>query len=282
MSACSAPARTQLGDLGLWFLSDGHFRPKPCYFGAAAEGSAHRSLFEPGGSLADLPIGAFLIVPPGNRVILVDAGLGPLPGSRVCYDCFGFSGGELPGQLAATGVQGSDVTDLVITHLHIDHHGWLTRPNAAALSFPRARIWLGLDDYDYFVTGRHPSMAEADRDRLTGLMNEGRLDLVRDADVTREVMLRHSPGHTPGHLTVEVRSGPDRMLLLGDAMTCPHQLAEPGWHSLGDVDPALAAMTRQALWRELAQPGTTGVGAHFPRLSPGRVAADGPGWQNQV
>jgi glyoxylase-like metal-dependent hydrolase (beta-lactamase superfamily II) len=263
----------RIGELGLTFLSDGHFYPRPCYFGPAAAGQS--ALFEPPGPLADLPLGAFLISTSGDRLILVDAGLGPPPGDQACYECFRFSGGELPGQLAAAGVRGPDITDLVITHLHADHHGWLTRPNAA-LAFPRARVWLGRDDYDYFVTGRHASMSEADRDFLTGLVREGRTELVRDAGLTRGVALRHSPGHTPGHLTVEVRSGAERVILLGDAMTCPHQLAEPAWHSLGDVDPALALMTRDALWRELAQPDTVGVGSHFPGLAPGRV--DGWTW----
>jgi glyoxylase-like metal-dependent hydrolase (beta-lactamase superfamily II) len=258
------------GELRLTFLSDGHFYPRPCYFGAAAGKPAHRSLFEPGGQLADLPLGVFAITTPGGRLILVDAGLGPPPGDRESYECFRFAGGELPGQLAAAGVRGAEVTDLVITHLHADHHGWLTRPNAT-LAFPRARVWLGRDDYDYFVTGRHESMSEADRDCLTGLVREGRVELVRDAGLTRGVTLRHSPGHTPGHLTVEVRSGAERVILLGDAMTCPHQLAEPEWHSLGDVDPVLALTTRNALWRELEQPETVGVGSHFPGLGAGRV-----------
>ena len=44
-------------------------------------------------------------------------------------------------------------------------------------------------------------------------------------------------------------------------------------HSMGDVDPELAARTRERLWRELADGRTIGVGAHFPELRPGRVAS---------
>jgi hypothetical protein len=56
------------------------------------------------------------------------------------------------------------------------------------------------------------------------------------------------------------------VILLGDAITAPEQLAEPGWHSMGDVDARLAEQTRRALCDLLATPGTTGVGAHFPEL----------------
>lgn len=80
-----------------------------------------------------------------------------------------------------------------------------------------------------------------------------------------------APGHTPGHLCVVLSSGAQGALLLGDAITCPVQLDEPAWHSLGDVDPALAGRTRERLWRELEDDRTAGAGAHFPGLQFGRV-----------
>jgi hypothetical protein len=59
------------------------------------------------------------------------------------------------------------------------------------------------------------------------------------------------------------------------------QLDEPGWHSFGDVDAELAERTRQHLWREPEAPRVRGVGAHFPELRLGFVAAgDGRRWTN--
>jgi glyoxylase-like metal-dependent hydrolase (beta-lactamase superfamily II) len=70
---------------------------------------------------------------------------------------------------------------------------------------------------------------------------------------------------------VSLQSDGERFLLLGDAVTHPGQLSEPGWHSMGDVDAALAEHSRESLLRRLAEPGTSGVGAHFPELRHGRV-----------
>ena len=84
-----------------------------------------------------------------------------------------------------------------------------------------------------------------------------------------------TPGHTPGHLCVSVTSGDKRLLLLGDAITCPVQLAEPGWRSLGNVAPARADRTRRGLWSEPGAERTSGVRAHFPQLARGSVI--GPG-----
>lgn len=93
----------------------------------------------------------------------------------------------------------------------------------------------------------------------------------RDTTIASGITALLAPGHTPGHLCVVLSSGQERALLLGDASTCPLQLDEPAWHSMGDVDPALAARTRERLWRELEDGHAIGTGAHFPELRFGRV-----------
>ena len=54
-----------------------------------------------------------------------------------------------------------------------------------------------------------------------------------------------------------------------DIVCCPVQLLEPEWAAISDVDPALAALTRENVQRELE--GASVAGAHFPGLSLGRV-----------
>lgn len=71
-------------------------------------------------------------------------------------------------------------------------------------------------------------------------------------------------------------SGQERALLLGEAITCPLQLDEPAWHSMGDVVPALAARTRERLWRELEDGHTAGTGAHFPECGLGKCCVVAP------
>jgi hypothetical protein len=63
----------------------------------------------------------------------------------------------------------------------------------------------------------------------------------------------------------------DAQRALGDAITCPVQLDEPTWHSIGDIDPDPANRTRGRLWRELEGEDVAGAGARFPELRFGRV-----------
>jgi glyoxylase-like metal-dependent hydrolase (beta-lactamase superfamily II) len=250
----------QIGEIRVDAISDGTFTVHPKYFGdAVAEGA--RPEFFGRDNLAWLPIGCFLIRT-GERTILVDAGLGPdqdeLPhGMRLV-------GGQLFVGLGALGVGTGDITDVVITHFHTDHVGWLFDLGSEPV-FPNAMIWYGAADWDYFVNGpgdirphiRDGFLTHPDRQH----------PLTHDATVAGGVSAVLTPGHTPGHLCLEIASGNESLLLLGDAITCPIQLSEPSWHSYGDIDPSTARRTRQTLWQRLES--IPGVGAHFPALSAG-------------
>lgn len=253
----------RVGEISLHPVADGSFVARPGYFGAHVAPDAHPELFSRHGA-AWLPIGCFLLRT-GDRVVLLDAGLGPM------HEEFGdgmlLVGGQLLTGLRALDVVPSQVTDVVCTHLHTDHVGWLF-DLAGAPVFPYATIWFGTGDFEHFVTGAGDMQPHI----RSGFTEGSRLRPVdQDLTVAPGVTILRTPGHTPGHLCVVVSSGTSRALLLGDAITCPLQLDEPTWHSMSDVDPALADRTRELLWRELAQDGTVGAGAHFPDLRFGRV-----------
>jgi glyoxylase-like metal-dependent hydrolase (beta-lactamase superfamily II) len=149
----------------------------------------------------------------------------------------------LPGALAALGVRSDEVDTVVCSHPHLDHVGWLVHDGRPF--FPNATVRYGSGDWDQFVAG-----ADA-------------------AGVTA----RHTPGHTLGHYCLVLSSGDRRAFVLGDAVECPLQLEEPDFYTLSDVDPALAARSRESLWRELEGTADLVGGAHFPGLQLGRVLA---------
>ena len=148
----------EVGNIVLSAISDGTFVARPGYFGDDAAAEGHGDLFDRRGQ-AWLPIGCFLIRS-GDRYVPVDAGMGPTESSAGDENgpCRLF-GGQLTVGLRALGVERDEVTDVVCTHLHPDHVGWLfdleSRP-----SFPRATIWFGAGDWRYFVEGRHAPLIQ--------------------------------------------------------------------------------------------------------------------------
>jgi glyoxylase-like metal-dependent hydrolase (beta-lactamase superfamily II) len=265
-----------IGDIDIHPLTDGTFRASPAYFGDHARPDGHEDLFTRD-RMAWLPIGCFL-VRTGDRTVLVDAGMGPAmrdDGPRRLL-----VGGQLLLGLRAAGVSPSDVTDVVCTHLHADHCGWLFDADAAPV-FAQAAIWFGAHDWDHFVTNPDVWMFDHIRNGFRAAGERGgRLRPVdHDTTVAPGVTVTMTPGHTPGHLSVIVASRGRRALLLGDAIICPVQLDEPTWRSIGDVDPGLAQRVRERLFRELEDGTTLAAGAHFPELRFGRVlAGQGKRW----
>jgi glyoxylase-like metal-dependent hydrolase (beta-lactamase superfamily II) len=83
-----------------------------------------------------------------GRVILVDAGMGTKwePKGRDIYALEADAPDPLEHALAQRGLTLGQVTDVIITHLHFDHAGGLTRrePESGALvpTFPQARHWV--------------------------------------------------------------------------------------------------------------------------------------------
>jgi glyoxylase-like metal-dependent hydrolase (beta-lactamase superfamily II) len=258
----------QIGEVQLSVVSDGTFVARPAYFGADVEPERRPDVFPHGGA-AWLPIGCFVVRAPG-RTILVDAGLGP--DMQRLPDDMHLVGGQLPTGLRAAGVARDEITDVVCTHLHADHVGWLFDEESEPV-FPAATIWFGAADARHFVDGPGEMAEHIARGfrRCAGTAALRPLD--QDTAIVPGVQVIMAPGHTPGHLCLALGSTTERVLLLGDAITCPVQLEEPTWHSMGDVDPELADRTRARLWRELADGRTSGVGAHFPELRFGRVSS---------
>jgi glyoxylase-like metal-dependent hydrolase (beta-lactamase superfamily II) len=279
----------ELDSLRIWALADGTFRPRPWYFAPDAASSREASRFEPGGDMEVLPIGCFAVEGVPRRTILVDAGLGTGrsrarsndPSDDAVYGLL--EGGLLPEQLSRAGIDPDAITDVVLTHLHSDHVGWLADPSFAS----NARVWVSRLDLAHFerllrapatradVSEDEHRIARRGVDAVLERRAAGRVSYGDDGWVAPGVRLLPSPGHTPGHLAVAIGSGERGALLLGDAFTAPVQFAQPSWHSIGDVDVEQADRTRRRLVGELEQAGVVANGCHFPGLAWGTL--DGRG-----
>jgi glyoxylase-like metal-dependent hydrolase (beta-lactamase superfamily II) len=249
----------QIGEIELTPLSDGVCKMSQQFY-VGLDFSRHQELLADDGKV-HIPVGCFLLRC-GDTTVLVDAGLGAI-------DVGWATGGELPGALSRAGVEPSDIDLVVCSHLHIDHIGWLVVDDKPF--FPNAVVRYGEADWEQFVSG-----AETDsrgRHIMEVLASVDRLDPLHGdmAAIAPGLTGRHTPGHTLGHYGFVVSSGDARAILLGDAVECPLQLEEPDFYALSDVDPKLAARTREALWRELEGTNTLMTAAHFPGLEFGRV-----------
>jgi len=92
--------------------------------------------------------------------------------------------------------------------------------------------------------------------------------------LTEEVSLFPTPGHTPGHVAVSIRSKDKQAIITGDLMHNPVQIADPNICSNLDVDKAAALETRRAFIGKHVDKDILVLGTHFPTPSGGHIVRD--------
>jgi glyoxylase-like metal-dependent hydrolase (beta-lactamase superfamily II) len=218
-----------------------------------------------------------VMVRSGGKTILIDAGLGSDPNLHLPR------AGQLIKRLAAAGIDLASVTDLVLTHLHMDHIGGLLVDGVKEQLRKDLRIHVAAAEVkfweapDFSRTAMPEGFPDALRSTAKRFVKEYGSQL-RPFDDEHEiapgVIARRTGGHTPGHSVVRMASGGDALTFAGDAVFAVG-FEQPDWHNGFEHDPEEAARVRIRLLRQLAETGEMLVATHLPFPSVGRVAADG-------
>ena len=110
-------------------------------------------------------------------------------------------------------------------------------------------------------------------------MEAGQAVLVdSDHEMDHGISLEPAPGHTPGNVVVNLRSGNAKAVLSGDVIHHPLQLVRPEWSSRACEDQAQSAATRQALIERCCETDTLVAPAHFAAPSTGHIFRRGDGF----
>lgn len=218
-----------------------------------------------------------VVVRSGGRTVLIDAGMGEE------YPDVPKAGGLLAARLEAAGIDPAALTDVVITHLHVDHVGGLLadalrrrlRPDVAIhLASAEVEFWASPDfSRNSFPPGMPEVLRSAARRFLALYKNQLRT-FEEQHEVAPGVLVCRTGGHTPGHSVVRLASGSERLTFLGDAVF-PDHFDRPDWYNAFDHDPEDAVRVRVGLLKELAATREPLVAAHLSFPSVGRVAVAG-------
>ena len=87
--------------------------------------------------------------------------------------------------------------------------------------------------------------------------------------------LTPTPGHSPCHCCVNIRSKGQEAIVTGDMMHHALQCREPEWSTIFDTDPKQAAASRRKFLSDVAGTGKFILPIHFPSPTTGRIEADG-------
>lgn len=187
--------------------------------------------------------------------------------------------------LRAAGVTPESVDLVVCTHLHVDHVGWNTRLDGGRWvpTFPRARYLFSRQEWKHWSGERDEDTGRIMADSITPVLDAGLAQMVdMDHRVSDEIWFEPTPGHTPGHVSVRLRSGDQDAVITGDLMHTPIQMAEPDWASHFDSDAEAARKTRRAFCERYADGPVMVLGTHFHHPTAGRIVRHGDRWRFRV
>ena len=187
--------------------------------------------------------------------------------------------------LAAHGLAFEDIDYVFCTHLHVDHCGWNTRlvDGRWVPTFANAKYVFSRREYQFWEAETAAGAAPPGMvwtDSCLPVVEAGQALLVDDDyALDDDIWLTPTPGHSPGHVCVNVRSGGTSAIFTGDMMHHAVQCLEPDWSSCFCYDAAASAATRRTMLDRLADTDTIVVPAHFPGPTAGRIVAAGDSYR---
>lgn len=214
-----------------------------------------------------------LVIETPERLMLVDTCIG---NDKVrSIPAWNLRHGPFLQELAKAGYVPEQFDTIMCTHLHVDHVGWNTRliDGIWVPTFPNARYLIGKQEFQYWSEVDPTTMGEdIMSDSIQPVLEAGLVDLVAsDHRVSREVRLKPTPGHTPGHVSIRIESEGEQALITGDCIHHPCQIEQLDWSSSADFDSTAATETRKRLLAEHSESPILIIGTHFATPSAGYI-----------
>ncbi len=205
-------------------------------FGAIPKRAWQRKYPSDEENLCPLSMRCVLVVSKSKK-ILIDTGMGDKHVEKMSY-YRPHNLVDINTALEELGFTASEITDVVLTHLHFDHCGYATRKNIdnqIIPSFPNAKYWLSRKQWE---TAMHPSRLEADSILLENILpikESGQLNLLdTDSFLYDGFSLRLFDGHTAGQLVAYINTEDGIQTFPGDLIpTAAHVSLE--WISAYDI-----------------------------------------------
>ncbi|MFY0631902.1 MAG: MBL fold metallo-hydrolase [Flavobacteriaceae bacterium] len=123
-----------------------------------------------------------MLIEDGNRLILVDTGLGSKQTEKFFGYYYLYGDFSLDTSLAKHGFHRNDITDVFLTHLHFDHCGgsikWNKDKTGYEPAFKNAKFWSNENHWDWAINPNPREKASFLKENILPMQESGQLNFV--------------------------------------------------------------------------------------------------------
>ena len=182
-----------------------------------------------------------LLIEDGNRLILVDNGMGNKQDEKFFGYYYLHGDDTLDKSLAKFGFHRNDITDIILTHLHFDHCGGsiLREGENLVTAFPNAVYWSNQSHWDWAVTPNAREKASFLKENILPIRESGQLKFINygsqngaeteglhkltggrlpTAEFSEQISLRFVSGHTKDMMLPQIKYKDRTIVFMADLL----------------------------------------------------------------
>jgi len=178
-----------------------------------------------------------LLIEDGDRLILVDTGIGNKQSDKFFGYFYLFGDDTLKGSIEKAGFSVEDITDVFLTHLHFDHCGGaIVRDSSTGTlkpAFPNAKYWSNEDHWQWAVNPNPREKASFLKENILPIQESGQLNFVKSdgsswaRNVFPNIDVFFVNGHTEQQMLPVINYNGQTLIYAADLLPSAHHIPLP-------------------------------------------------------